>query len=488
MKNYSGPIYVTFSKLASYPSRSVCLLQSIRKQGKYIHQIGTKPARPKGILRNSYQTWLLVNYPQSYTTKLRKQFGDIVALYGSGGDAFVIALTSAGAQQILTANPDAFDAFWKEGFAGAAGKGSIWVLEPQEHQRERKLLSPAFHAQSFRRYGEVIRDITIQKITGWKPGQTLRALDTTLDISLDVIMRVVFGVTDPKFILEGRKVLKPLRSTLHPSFIFFPKMQNGWFPIWVRYARAREDFSNWVHHYLMERRGGSQNTDDLIGSMLTAQYTDGSPMSDEDIRDELLTILLAGHETTATALSWVLYDLGSNPDKLVKLRGELEALGPAPEAELIAKAPYLSAVCNESQRLHTLLPEVGRTLVLPFELAGYTLQPGDSVGVSVMAIHHDPELYPEPSHFIPERFINHTYTPFEYLPFGGGHRRCLGSGLSDFEMRIALAEIVTSWDFESAAVEHEVRHDISMGSRHGVRLRINSQRVPLSREILPKAG
>jgi cytochrome P450 len=146
---------------------------------------------------------------------------------------------------------------------------------------------------------------------------------------------------------------------------------------------------------------------------------------------------------------------------------------------LIGKAPYLSAVCNESQRLHTLLPEVARTLVLPFELSGYMLEPGDSVGVSIMAIHHDPELYPEPDQFIPERFIDRTYTPFEFLPFGGGHRRCLGSGLSDFEMRIALAEIVTHWDFESASVEHEVRHDISMGSKHGVRLLIKSRRNAL---------
>ncbi len=435
-----------------------------------------KPIRPKGIARNSYQTWLLVNHPQTYTARLRKQFGDIVALYGSEGDAFAIVLTSAGAQQILSADPDGYEAFWKEGFTGVAGSGSIWVLEKQEHRRERKLLSPAFHAQNFRRYGEVIREITQQKIEGWQPCQTVRALDTSLAISLDVIMRVVFGVEDPKFIEEGRKVLKPLRSTLHPSFIFFPKVQRNWFPIWARYARAKEDFSTWVSRYLIERRAGSQNTNDIVGSMMAAHYTDGTPMSGEDIRDELLTILLAGHETTATALSWSLYDLGTNPDKLEKLRRELEALGSNPEPELIGKAPYLSAVCNESQRLHTLLPEVARTLVLPLEIAGYTLQPGDSVGVSIMAIHHDPEIYPEPDCFIPERFIDRTYTPFEYLPFGGGHRRCLGSGLSDFEMRIAVAEIITHWDFDSAAVEHEVRHDISMGSKHGVRLLIKSKR------------
>ena len=398
--------------------------------------------RPKGIARNSYQTWLLVNHPQTYTSKLRKKFGDIVALYGSEGDAFAIALTSAGAQQILSTDPNGYEAFWKEGFGGAAGNSSIWVLEQREHRRERKTLSPTFHAQNFRNYGTVIREITQQQISKWQPSQTVRALNTTLDISLEVVMRVVFGVEDPNFIEEGRKVLKPLRSTLHPTFIFFPKLQKDWFPLWARYARAREEFSTWVSSYLSERRTKPQDTNDIVGSMLAAHHTDETLMRDEDIRDELLTILLAGHETTATAMAWVLYDLGSNPIKLEKLHNELDGLGANPAPELIAKAPYLSAVCNESQRLHTLLPEVARTLVAPLELLGFTLQPGDSVGVSIMAIHHDPDLYPEPENFIPERFLNHNYTPFEYLPFGGGHRRCLGSGLSDFELRMWLAGIL----------------------------------------------
>jgi cytochrome P450 len=199
-------------------------------------------------------------------------------------------------------------------------------------------------------------------------------------------------------------------------------------------------------------------------------------MRDEDILHELITIVLAGSETTATALSWALYDLGSNPGKLGKLRDELDALGADPEPEILEKSPYLTACCNETLRLHTLLPEVARVLASPLEVSGYQLATGEWVGVSIMAIHHDPEIYPEPMRFIPERFIGLTYSPFEFLPFGGGHRRCLGSGLSDFEMRIALAEIVTHWEFEPAAVEHEIRHDIAMGPKNGVQLNIKSRR------------
>ncbi|MEP7133416.1 MAG: cytochrome P450 [Chloroflexota bacterium] len=435
-----------------------------------------KSIRPKGFSINPYQTWLLVNRPQTYTANLRKRFGDLVALYSPKGDAFVIALKPEGARQILSADPDGYDAFWKEGFTGVAGSGSIWVLGSREHRRERQLLSPAFHAQSFRGYGKVIRDVTRQKIKKWQTGQTLRALDTTLDISLDIIMRLVFGVDDPKFIEAGHKVLFALWHSMHPLFIFFPMLQRNWFPLWVRYARAKRDFVNWVNQYIAERHTNVEGANDILGRMISAHYEDGNVMRDKDIVDELITIVLAGSETTATALAWALYDLGSNPPILEKLRAELTSFGLDPDPEVLGRAPYLTAVCNETLRLHTLLPEVARVLVAPLELSGYKIAAGEWVGVSIMAIHHNPEIYPEPDQFNPERFIGHTFSPFEFLPFGGGHRRCLGSGLSDFEMRIALAEIVTHWNFEPAAVEHEIRHDIAMGPKNGVLLNIKSRR------------
>ena len=430
------------------------------------------------------RTWLLVNKPRVYTAWLREQFGDMVpfVLRGLGvnrgfrGKFFMVVLTSEGAQQVLSADPNGYDAFWKEGFGGVAGEGSLWVLEKERHRHERQLFSPAFHAQNFRGYGEIIRTVVREKTNKWQAGQSIRALNTTLPISMDVIMRVVFGVEDDEFIEEGRRVLTQVWKTMHPLIVFFPLLQRRWFPLWARYARAKDEFSNWVTRYLAARRTRYEETQDVLGSMLAARYDDGSPMRDEDICSELLTILLAGHETTATALAWVLYDLGTHPHILEKLRLELDTLGPDPDPRQVTKLPYLSAVCNETLRLHTLLPEIGREIAEPLHLFGRTLSVGDAVAVSIMSIHHDPEIYPEPDQYIPDRFLNRTYSPFEFLPFGGGHRRCLGSGLSDYEMRISLAEIVTCWHFEAAGVEHEVRHDISMGSKHGVLLRIKSRR------------
>jgi cytochrome P450 len=210
--------------------------------------------------------------------------------------------------------------------------------------------------------------------------------------------------------------------------------------------------------------------------MLDLRYQDGTHISDEDIRDELYTVLLAGHETTAAALAWALYELGRRAAVLARLRAEIDALGPDPAPERIAKLPYLSAVCNETLRLHTILGEVGRMLAAPLDMLGCTLPPGDAVVISIISIHHDPSLYPDPEAFIPERFLERTYGPFEFLPFGGGHRRCLGAALSDYEMRIALAEIAMSWDFEPAAAERDVRHDIGLGPKHGAALRIKGRR------------
>lgn len=423
--------------------------------------------------------WLLVSQPRTFAVRMRERHGDAVRMQFRG-EVFVFAFTSAGARQVLSADPAGYDAFWKRGFTGLAGTGSLWVLDGEAHRRERQLLLPAFHGRSFRGYGDTIREVTRRQTSHWQPGQTVHTLQTTLAISLDVIMRLVFGAGDARdeeFAREGRAVLGALWREMHPLIVFFPELQQSWFPLWRRYASSKRRFAEWMSRYLAVRRARGADSDDVLGLMLAASYDDGSRMSDEDIRDELLTILLAGHETTATALAWALYELGRHPAVLETLRAELESAD-GTDPGTVVKLPYLSAVCNETLRLHTLLSEVARVCSAPLELLGHRLQPGDSAVISVNAIHHDAELYPEPDQFIPQRFIDRSYTPFEFLPFGGGHRRCLGAALSDFEMRIALAEVVSHWDFEPARIDRDIRHDIAMGTKHGAPLRLKARRTP----------
>jgi cytochrome P450 len=286
-----------------------------------------------------------------------------------------------------------------------------------------------------------------------------------LEISRQVILRAVLGIEDEVLLDEGRAVLTRVLRSSHPWIAFSPIFQSWWFPPWRRFRRAAREFSAFAARCLDHRRRHENGAHDLLGMMLAGRYDNGTSMGDEQIRDELVTILMSGHETTATALSWAMYELARHPTVLMRLREELDELDPDPD--LIVRQPYLGAVCNETLRLHTILTEVARTTVAPMQLLGHTLPPGIGVAVSIIAIHQDPGIYPEPDRFLPERFMNRSYSPFEFLPFGGSHRRCLGAAFSDYEMRLALAAIVKQWDFEPAGKER----DGTPQHRHGSQVR-----------------
>jgi cytochrome P450 len=327
-----------------------------------------------------------------------------------------------------------------------------------------------------RGWGQTIQQLAREHTDRWQPGQALRAYPAMLDISRDLVLRVVLGVSEGDRLREGRRVLELLLETSTPWISMVWPTQRWWFPSWRRYVRARETFTRFVEGELADRRAHGSETDDVLGLMMAARYADGSAIPDEHIRDELITILLAGHETTATALAWAIYELARHPAVLARLRDELDALEPAPEPDAIARQPYLSAVCNETLRLHTILTEVGRVPREPIELLGYTIPVGVSVAAGIAAIHHDPEIYSEPDRFQPERFLDRTYSPFEFLPFGGGDRRCLGATLSDYEMRITLATVVAAWDVELAGEDEDVRHNIGSGPKRGVPVRVQGRR------------
>ena len=372
---------------------------------------------PRAIRLTPLQQWRYITRPASMYSWLKEHSEGPTILRILGQDC-VGVLTPEGVRQVFSADPSGYEVFWKDSFAGLHGDASLFVLTGDRHRKERQMLMPAFHANHFRPYGEAIRDIARQHTEKWQPGQTIKATKTTLSISLDVIMLLVFGVFDLDLMKEGRKCISALLRSAHPLLVFLPLLQRPWFPPWRRYIRANADFSNWLDRYLAWRRVHIIETKDVLGYMLAAVNNDGIKMSSEDIRDELVTILLAGHNTTATAMAWALYELGRHPAELERLRADLENLGPDPDIERIVKLPYLSAVCNETLRLHTVLAETGRVLTSPLTLFGQTVRPGVSVIISMAGIHHDPELYPEPYSFNPQRFLDRTYSPFEFLPFG----------------------------------------------------------------------
>ena len=426
---------------------------------------------PRAVSQDIMEQWLYFNEPQVAVGRLLKRCGPLAPLHFMGQD-HVFVLTADGARQVFAGNPEEYDAFFKQGFEGVSGPASLWVLTGAAHRRERQLFAPAVHASHFHKHGNTVRDIARHYVEKWQPGQIIKAMDTTLSISRDVIMRLVFGVEEGKLMDEGREILDELRRALNPLIVFIPQLQKRWFPPWNRFDRAKDHFTDWVSRLLAVRRAQGRGTDDVLGNMLAAQHEDGSSMRDDEIRDELITILQGGHETTAAVLAWALYELGRHPHILANLREELVSSSVADDPSQVIKLPYLRAVCDETVRLHPILSECARVLTAPLEVLGYTIPAGNALVVSITAIHHDPSIYPEPDRFIPERFIDRTYSRSEFLPFGGAHRRCLGAALSEYETRISLAEMVLRWDFETAATDHDVRHDVAMGPKYGVRLRI----------------
>ncbi len=429
------------------------------------------PAGPPTLL----DMWQHFNEPQFRYADLRKRFGALAPGRFDQQDLAMV-LTAEGAREVFAADPVGYEAFFKDGFTAIAGPASLWTMTGTAHRRERQLFTPVVHASHLSKYTQIVHDITQTYLAQWQAGKTIKAFDTTRAISRDVIMRLVFGLEEGPLMEEGREIMDELSYASNPLIVFVAQLQRSWFPPWRRYVRAKQRFGDWVGRFLAERRAQPAATDDVIGNMLAAHYEDGSSMQDNEIRDELITILIGGHETTAAVLAWAMYELGRHPAILAKLRAELDESGVANDPAVAIKLPYLSAVCDETVRLHPILAECARVLKQPMDILGYTIAAGNVVIISILGIHHDPALYPEPESFRPERFIERSYSRAEFLPFGGAHRRCLGAALSEYETRIALAEIILRWDFEVIGTDRDVRHGVPMGPKHGVPVRIKGRR------------
>ncbi len=383
-----------------------------------------------------------------------------------------MVLTAEGARQIFAQAPTTYDAFWRESFAGMNGEGSLWVLTGEAHRRERRLFAPAVHAGHFRAHGEVIRGIAKQHFSNWRQGEIVRSTEATKAIALDVIMRLVFGVEDDRLMAEGRIVLGRLTSTAHPLIVFYPRLQRRWFPPFQSYLRAKAAMYVWARALMGLRRARGQLGEDVLGRLMTASDEDGQPYSDLHICNELLSILTAGHITTGVALAWTLYELGRHPHAMRALRAELGRSGADPRADVLLAMPYLSAVCNETIRLHPILAECARVPTEPVEILNHMIPAGQPMVMSIVGIHHDPITFPDAERFRPERFLERTYEKTEFMPYGGGHRRCLGAGLAEYTLRIATAEAVMQWEFEAAVADRDIRHDLAMGPKKNAPLRI----------------
>jgi cytochrome P450 len=383
-----------------------------------------------------FQALHYMREPLAFLDGYRRRYGDVFTVSFPYFGKIVYLASPELVKELFTGAPGIFHAGEANAtvLEPALGPNSVLTLDDAPHMQQRKLLLPPFHGERVQRYGELIREITRRDMEGWPVGEPFSLRPHTQRITLAVILRAVFGIEDQARV-ERVTALIDAFSDRVTLIIKFPVLRRdlGPFSPWRRFLRAREELDSFLYEEIALRRAdGGEERDDVLSLLLQARHDDGSPMADEELRDELLTVIGAGHETTATALAWSVERLLRTPRVLERLRESIAA----------GEDDYLEATVKEALRARPVIIDVARKLTAPVEIAGYELPAGSFVLAPIGALHYREDVFPEPEEFRPERFLDAKADNYAWIPFGGGVRRCIGAAFAEFEMRIVLREFV----------------------------------------------
>jgi cytochrome P450 len=345
------------------------------------------------------------------------------------------------------------------------GPQSLLLQEGDEHLKRRRLMLPPFHGERMRAYEQTIADVTAAEIERWPHGEPFPVHPSMQAITLEVIMRAVFGVTDPQRLAVLRESLVTLLAESGSPTAFgllIDPLRR--LPRYRRFLRQAERTDEVLYAEIAERRADQRlgEREDILSMLVAAEFDDGSRMSDRELRDQLMTLLLAGHETTATALAWTIDLLLHTPPTLERLTAEIDA----------GNGDYLEAVATESLRLRPVVPMTGRLLREPATLGGYDLEAGQVVLAAIYMTHTNPDTYPEPFAFVPERFLDGGPDTYSWVPFGGGTRRCLGAAFAQMELRVVLRTILQQVRLEAAnpRPERMARRNVTLSPPDGAKV------------------
>jgi cytochrome P450 len=424
------------------------------------------PRTPRALLMPRF-----VLRPTEFLDAVHRRYGDPFTLRLIQNRTIVFTTDPEEIKRIFTGDPDLLHA--GEGNAVLApllGSYSVLLLDGPDHLRQRKLLLPPFHGQRMAAYADVMRAAAQAEIARWPVGRAFPVLPRTQAVTLEVIMRTVFGIEDSGRLAALRGVLREVidvATTRRRMLALAVSMRRGAEGgAWARFRAAARRADGFLYEEIAARRADAvaAERDDVLSLLLQARHEDGSPMSDQELRDELMTLLVAGHETTATALAWALERLVRHPAVLERLVAEVRDQG--------TEGEYLDAVVKETLRLRPVVPAVIRRLTAPMELAGYELPAGVFVSPSIYLTHRRPDVYPEPEAFRPERFLEQPAGTYTWIPFGGGIRRCLGASFAMFEMKVVLAAVLDAVRLEPARDPDEAisRRAITFAPRHEGRI------------------
>lgn len=401
---------------------------------------GPRPARALLGAR-----WLMREH--SLLERCRREYGDVFSLNMWPLGMLVVICNPEEIKRVFTADPEQLRA--GEGNAvtePVGGPESILVLDGKRHLSRRKLMLPSFHGERMGVYGELMAEIANEEIDRW-PLEAPFPIHTSMQaITLRVILRAVFGVEDRA---RGAELERLIPKLIASPALLSPLLQRDLGPgsPWRRFTALRERVDTLLFEEVDRKRAdpGLAERDDILSLLLLARDENGEAMSDGELRDQLVTLLLAGHETTATALAWTFERLLRNPQVLERLRVSLAA----------GEEDYLGCVIKEGLRSRPVIPYALRHVAEPISLGGHTVPAGALIGCSMILTHSQPDLYPDPEQFRPERFVAGGADTYTWVPFGGGIRRCLGASFATFEMRVILRQVLERCDLSAPEARPE---------------------------------
>jgi cytochrome P450 family 135 len=409
------------------------------------------PALPPGPrMPRALQTLRWAARPMRFLHDCRERYGDVFTVQIAQEENWVMLADPDHVKQVFTGDPAVFHA----GEANTillplVGDHSVLLLDDEAHMQQRKLLLPQFHGKRMAGYAQLMRDVAIAEIETWPRGTAFGLQPHMQALTLEVIIQAVLGVRDGERLEQLRTTLKTLLKDVMSiecgiAIALLGPRRFRKLPIVRRTLKPTDDF---LYELMADRRREPDlaERDDILSLLLQAHHEDGSPMSDVELRDELVTLLVAGHETTATALSWAVERLARDPERLGRLREEV----------LAGEDAYLDAVVKETLRLRPVIPIVVRRLTEPVEIGGHLLPEGARVAPCIYLLHRREDVYEEPHAFRPERFLDKPAGTYTWIPFGGGVRRCLGASFAMLEMKQVLAAVVERLDVQPSRPEAE---------------------------------
>ena len=410
------------------------------------------------------QTARWIARPAAIMEDAQRRYGDMFTLKIANEGTWVFLSDPEAVKQVFTGDPRLLHA----GEANVVllpvlGSHSVLLLDGDAHMAQRKLLLPPFHGERMRGYEQTMAEVAARELERWPAGQPISAWPTMQAITLEIIMRTVFGVTETDRVKRLGEVLQ--RSL---SWAANPRRMAQLAILGPRRAaergtlrRALDPTDELIYEEIRARRDAPDlaERDDVLSMLLQARHDDGSEMSDKELRDELMTLLVAGHETSATALAWALEALTRHPAALQRLRDEIDS----------GDETYLDAVVKETLRLRPVIALVLRRLVEPMEIGGRLLPAGVNVAPCIYLVHRRPDVYDDPRAFRPERFLETPPGTYTWFPFGGGVRRCLGASFAQFEIKVVLRELIARLDIRAARpqAERRVRRAIVFAPERG---------------------